>query len=249
MFTEGGDAGIPAFRNKNYLPGSGKNMQKKTVNRIVNVIVIVIFAIVLLITIGIFTSRGKGYTNLFGTAMVAVRTDSMEGDNKDSFNKGDLLFVRILKSDEEKKALKVGDIITFYDQNMDGQLNTHRIVSEYAADGIKPEGYHTKGDKALEGTHDGQEITAKMIVGVYEGRRVGWLGSVALFFQSSTGFLVCVVLPALLLVAYCVYDVVKNVRERNREKLAASVESEKERMRAEILAELEKKDPEEKDGE
>lgn len=88
-----------------------------------------------------------------------------------------------------------------------------------------------------------------MIVGVYEGRRVGWLGSVALFFQSSTGFLVCVVLPALLLVAYCVYDVVKNVRERNREKLAASVESEKERMRAEILAELEKKVPEEKDEE
>ena len=246
-FAEGGDAGIPAFRNKNYLPGSGKNMQKKTVNRIVNVIVIVIFAIVLLITIGIFTSRGKGYTNLFGTAMVAVRSDSMEGDKEDSFNKGDLLFIRILKSDEEKKSLKEGDIITFYDSNMDGQINTHRIIKDYYADGI--EGYLTRGDKAPEGTTDGQNITAKMIVGVYEGRRVGWLGSVALFFQSSTGFLVCVVLPALLLVAYCVYDVLKNVRERNREKLAASVESEKERMRAEILAELEKKDPEEKDEE
>ena len=224
-------------------------MQKKTANRIVNVIVIVIFAIVLLITIGIFTSRGKGYTNLFGTAMVAVRSDSMEGEKEDSFNEGDLLFIRILKSDEEKKSLKEGDIISFYDSNKDGQINTHRIIKDYYADGV--EGYLTKGDKAPEGTTDGLNITASMIVGVYEGHRVGWLGSVALFFQSSTGFLVCVVLPALLLVAYCVYDVVKNVRERNREKLAASVESEKERMRAEILAELEKKEetPEEKDGE
>ena len=57
-----------------------------------------------------------------------VLTGSMEGDNPDSFNEGDLIIVN-KATDESIAALEVGDIVT-YVGNVGGARGfiTHRIV-------------------------------------------------------------------------------------------------------------------------
>lgn len=203
---------------------------KKIFNIVVDVLVCIILALVVFITVNVIMSGDKGYTSFFGTTFVAVESDSMKGDKEDNFSKGDLIRVRIL-SDEEKKNLKEGDIITFYDViNGTRQLNTHRIVRVSSIqDGVVY--YTTKGDNNV--VEDPSLRADTSVIGIYEGK-IGGLGNVVSFFHSSAGFFVCVVLPSLLIVAYFAFNLYKTVKESKAE----GKEDEKERMKQELLKEL-----------
>lgn len=156
----------------------------------------------------------------------------MKGDKADNFQKGDLLKIKIL-DEEEKKNLQPGDVITFWDNTIvDNQLvlNSHRIIKvEKQSDGSVR--YETKGDNNLDA--DKMLIPDVTIVGIYEGK-IGGLGNVVSWFHSSTGFFVCIVLPAFLIVAYFAFNLVMVLRERNK----VSDETKKERLRQELLEEL-----------
>ena len=215
-----------------------KQKTKKALNITVNVIVSIIVVLVLILTINIIVSGKKGYTSVFGYAHVAVRSDSMDGDKPDSFQKGDLLKVKIL-SDKEKQELKVGDIITFYYPvsksvpgaqyvTIDGKphiINSHRIEK------VEGDRIFTRGDKEgapLDlGNRQYSDIIGKVV------SHTDGIGNVTLWFQSQTGFFVCVVLPSLLIVVYCIYNLVKAVLERNKETAA-----DKEELLKQLLAQL-----------
>ena len=205
---------------------------KKVINIVVNVIVAIILVFVFILTLNIILSGDKGYTSIFGTAYVSVESNSMKGDKADNFQKGDLLKIKIL-DDEEKKNLQPGDVITFWDNTIvDNQLvlNSHRIIKvEKQSDGSVR--YETKGDNNLDA--DKMLIPDVTIVGIYEGK-IGGLGNVVSWFHSSTGFFVCIVLPAFLIVAYFAFNLVMVLRERNK----VSDETKKERLRQELLEEL-----------
>jgi signal peptidase len=191
---------------------------KRVFDRIVNIALGAILTVVLLASLLAFTSRGKGYSSLFGYAALAVRSESMVGENPDSFNKGDLIFIRVLDK-EEKKAVSVGQVVTFYDLiDTDGdgtkevQLNTHRITKvlsggEYIA---------TKGDNA--DAEDPQRST-DFVIGVYEGK-LPWIGNVVLFIQSRWGFLLSIVLPSFVILFYCLNSFLYCYRDYSREKKA-----------------------------
>lgn len=206
---------------------------KKALNITVNVIVCIIVLFVLILTINIIASSGKGYTNLFGNAYVSVQTDSMDGDKPDSFKPGDLLKVKIL-SEKQKNELKEGDIITFYDYRaIDGNnvryLNSHRIVEIDERENGRV--YRTRGDN--EEKADSMLRKNEDIIGVVVSHTAG-LGRVTDWFHSSTGFFVCVVLPSLLVVVYCIYNLVKVILERNKE-----TEADKEaRLKEQLLQQL-----------
>ncbi len=206
------------------------NPQTKKIWKIVlNVIVYLLFALILFVTVMIVKSGGKGYTSLFGTAFVAVKSDSMDGDREDSFSKGALLKVKIL-SEEEKLALQTGDVISFYD-NLDGKIviNSHRIV-EVWGNGYQTV-FYTQGDKT--GIPDAPKRTLDEVIGKVVGHSDG-IGNFFLFLHTPAGFGVCVVLPCLLLLGYCAFDLVLIIREqKNREK-----KSDKELMKEELLKEL-----------
>ena len=85
--------------------------------------------------------------NFFGNGYLSVRSDSMEGLREDSFKKGDLVLVKLLDKEEEKASLQVGDVITFYDMNLQ-MLNSHRIVDVYGTGDALT--YVTQGDKAVD---------------------------------------------------------------------------------------------------
>lgn len=205
---------------------------KKVINIVVNVIVAIILVFVFILTLNIILSGDKGYTSIFGTAYVSVESNSMKGDKADNFQKGDLLKIKIL-DEEEKKNLQPGDVITFWDNTIvDNQLvlNSHRIIKvEKQSDGSVR--YETKGDNNLDA--DKMLIPDVTIVGIYEGK-IGGLGNVVSLFHSSTGFFVCIVLPAFLIVAYFAFNLVMVLRERNK----VSDETKKERLRQELLEEL-----------
>jgi len=212
---------------------------KKVLNIVLNVVVYVIFAFVLFLTILVIASGGKGYTSVFGTAFVAVKSDSMDGDHPDSFEKGALLKVKIL-SDEEKKNLKEGEIITFYDYDIaSGQrvLNSHRIVAvENHFDGQIS--YRTQGDnKEVCPAPDAALRTPDDIIGKVTGKANG-IGKVFLWMNTSAGFFVCIVTPSLLVLAYCVYYLVRVIREEKKKKGKALDSEERERLKQELLEEL-----------
>ena len=120
--------------------------------------------------------------SLFGFSPLSVQTDSMTGKNKDSFNAGDLI---VISSVDDRKNLKVGDVITFWDLiGGTKQLNTHRIVE---IDDSKEYSYfYTQGDGNDE--RDFNPKTFDEIVGRYQFKVPG-MGGALDFLSSSWGIL------------------------------------------------------------
>lgn len=232
----------------------GKAQRKNTGEVIVNIIVAVILIFTFIMTINILISNKKGYVSLFGSTAIAVKTDSMNGDKENSFAKGDLIFIRIVEGNEhneDRQNLKVGDIVTFVSGDVDGDgrndLISHRIVDlEIAKDGTLMN-LLVKGDnpKAIEV----QKISSSAVIGVYTGKIKG-IGNFSLFIHTQLGFGVTVVLPSLLIVIYCIFVVIKNVKESKEDTAkAALTEEEREKIRLEVIKEMTEKQSEDKDKE
>lgn len=215
--------------------------KSRVVDRVLNVIAIIVAILAIIIAISTITSAKKGYNDMFGVAGVNVLSDSMKGEKDDSFNKDDLIYIKIIK-DDAKKDLKVGDVITFYDSNLNNQLNTHRIVDIYTAD--EKVYYTTQGDNSQY--TDGVSVTDSEIVGKYNGSRIPAVGSIIKFIKSPVGFGVLVLLPCFLIVVYALFKVIVNYKKFNEEKLVKAVEGarvlsddEKETLKKQYLKELE----------
>lgn len=210
-----------------------KAKTKKILKIVLNIVVYVLFGLILLLTILIVSSGGKGYTSLFGTAYVTVETDSMDGNRSDSFKAGALLKLDLL-SYEEKLELEEGDIISFYD-NVSGHrfINSHRIV-EIWGEG-NGTAFITQGDK--EGAPvDNMPRRVEEVIGRVVSHTNG-IGKVFQFMRTTTGFVVCIILPCLLLVGYCIYDLVRVILDQKKTEKAKSKEELKEELLEELRAE------------
>ena len=169
--------------------------------------------------------------DIFGTAPLAVMTDSMNGDEEDSFAGGSLILIDLLE-EEEKQDLTVGQIVTFrdYDESGDVFFVTHRIVELGVEDGgIKT--VITRGD-ANTGNDAPTDIAD--VIGVCTSS-IGGVGGFAIFLQTPIGILVCVGIPVL---AYIVYDVLR-IFWNNRKAKADTVLDEKDAEIARLRALIE----------
>lgn len=231
-----------------------KQKTKKILNIVVNVLVVLILVIALLVTINNIASSKKGYTSIFGSTFLVVQTNSMDApkpekyaDKRDGFAVGDLISVKIL-SEQEKMNLEEGDIISFFcDLNNDGQLEieSHRIVKVqrfYDEDGnVTRAAYNTKGDNTTDEDPNDPWVIASdqaanseyYLIGTVTGN-LGGIGNVFSFFQSSTGFLVCIVIPSFLVVIYFAFNLAREIL-KTRKAGAAESEAKKEE---EIIARL-----------
>ena len=229
-------------------------MTAKT-KKILNILLDVVIAIVLVFAafLAIVSIRSKAkhygrYTEIFGTAYVAVASDSMDAPKPDyvpegkleGFAKGDLIKINLV-NEEQAKKLEVGDIITFNTTlTQDGKyvLNTHRIVAINGEEG-NATSYVTRGDNNLG--NDNSPVSISEVVGVYQGKASG-IGHVFLFMGSTTGFFVCIVLPTLLIVVYCAVNLVLVIKKEKKVQTAEAElekDAERERIRAELRAEME----------
>ena len=148
----------------------------------------------ILIVQGLFSDK---VPSLGGNTPLIVLTESME----DTIMGGDLIIVKKV----DPKDIKPGDIISFFDPaSNNGAVVTHRVLpAEEGGIVYDAEGklfWNTKGDN--NPTADKVSVPAENLVGRYEGTRIAFLGSVAMFMQSTWGLIVCIGVPLAALVTY-----------------------------------------------
>lgn len=177
---------------------------------------------------------------LFGYRAFAVLTDSME---KTDFAAGDLVLIK----DVDPQTLKEGDLIAFPSRNEAsyGKTITHKIRRLTTdADGIP--GFVTYG--TTTDTDDETVVTYPFVIGKYEGR-VPKVGKFFQFLKSTPGYIVCILIPFMVLIllegARCVRLFRKYKSEQQaemkaeRDRLAAE-RAETQRMMKELLEMKEK---------
>lgn len=202
--------------------------KRRTKGDIVSLVILIVLAVILIPIFAInLTLIIKGSTDpntppsVFGIAPMAVVSNSMDGDEPDSFAKGALIFVRIL-SDEEKQELKEGDIVTYRDEK-NNTFVTHRVVTVNLDEKGEVASVTTKGDvNTSPDWYDGKEwIPLENVIGVCTGS-MGGMGSFAMFLQSPEGIVVVVGIPVLV---YIAYDVTRITLYNRRAKAAAAAEA------------------------
>ena len=142
------------------------------------------------------TLIAKSYINkdevpsIGGTFPLIVLTDSMYPE----IESGDLIICHTIDPQEVKEQ----DVISFFDPSGNGtSIVTHRVMEVVEKDGEIF--FRTRGDN--NNTDDKDLVPTDKLVGIYKSRIPG-AGHIALFMQSTTGLILCVVLPIVLLVAY-----------------------------------------------
>ena len=173
--------------------------------------VCIILAVILVLNVILIV---KSYTNkdevpgIGGRMPLIVLTDSMYPTIKG----GDLIIVKEIDPDEIKVG-EEGDIISFFDPaSTKNSVLTHRAVDKRLDENGKWE-FETKGDYNL--TEDDLWVSEDVLIGVYQAR-LPLIGHVAMFMQSTPGFIICVGTP---IIAIVVYDVLRR-RKQERESKA-----------------------------
>ena len=169
---------------------------------------------------------------LFGFKFFIVRTDSMSATD---FNAGDVVISKAV----DVTTLKEGDIITFVSESSDsyGKTVTHKI-REVTTDAEGDIAFITYGTT----TGEDDEALATVVIGKYVGR-IPKMGDFFLFLKTTPGYILCILIPFLILLISQAIDVVRLFKQRKREQEAEmSAERAKlEEERAEnqrIMAEL-----------
>ena len=161
---------------------------KRILNTVVNAILVIAIALAALCTYTSYvSSSGSGVPSILGVRMFSIQTESMYP----TLLPGDLIFDTAVKDTGE---LRPGDIITYWTViNGERVLNTHRIEQIYDGGGYLI--FSTKGDNNT--IADPLTVHESEIVGKYSFR-VQSLGKFFDYLQTSTGFLIVVVIPVFL---------------------------------------------------
>lgn len=188
-----------------------KKAIKRTINIIVDIIVVLILMVSIIVVMLSLTSKSSGVPNILGTAPLSVLTESME----DTINPGDLILCSLTEIDDE---FQKGDIVTFpIELNGEQVLNTHRIVEVVEDNNITY--YRTKGDnKETNPEPDTDLQTSSTIVAKYTGTKIPGLGNVLSFIRTQLGFFLCILLPMIIFFIYEAVRVVMNLMAYSKEK-------------------------------
>ncbi len=161
--------------------------------------------------------------SLFGYKAFIVLSDSME---KTDFAAGDLVLVK----EVDPSTLKEGDIIAYTSQNDSnfGETVTHKIRRITTDENGDP-GFITYG--TTTDTDDEKVVSYQYVLGKYESR----LPKVGLFFnflKTTPGYIVCILIPFLLLILIEGVRCIRLFRKYKAEQQAA-LKAERDKIEAE----------------
>ena len=212
------------------------NPAKKILNIILKVVtwLLVAFTVFMMIfTVVTVTTVDRNDRSIFGVKFYIVQTDSMSlsENNKDMdvhFNAGDIVLIKDVK---DKTTLKEGDVIAFLSMNEDnrGETVTHMIREVKKNEEGKVLGYVTYGTNT--GTDDEALVEPEYVLGAYSGKLPG-VGNFFAFVKSTPGYIVCILVPFLLLILYNGVNVIRLFRKYKREQMEA-MQAEKDKLEAE----------------
>lgn len=239
------------FRNREKKELTPAQKKWKTAGSwIVNIIciAIIIFTLIVSIQTVIRTTNEDGVANLFGTAFMPVKTDSMSG----TFEKGDVILCDVYKGDGFD--LKVGQVITFKtsvlgtDKKFYESFNTHRISR------IEAGRIYTKGDKAGL-SEDSSAVLANQIVAtwgsvgedgtLYAGKVWAGMGKLSNWLEDPvvgrTRFFCAIVLPLILLFVIYAFVLIRTLVIAKLDKAKAEAAAAAANVSADSLSEEDKR--------
>ena len=199
-----------------------KSSQSNKILTVIGIIACVILVPILVINLTLiaksFLNKDQ-VPNVAGKLPLIVLTDSMYPE----IESGDLIICKT----EKPENIRVGDVISFFDPAGNGtSIVTHRVVEIVDENGALM--FRTRGDN--NNVEDRLLVSAQDLVGTYRNR-IPNAGNVALFMQTPTGLIVCVVMPILLLIGY---DIVRRrMYEKSRKDDTDALLAELEALRAE----------------
>lgn len=212
------------------------NTTKKILNIALKVVtwLLVAFTVFMMIfTIVTVTTVDRNDRSIFGVKFYIVQTDSMSlsENNKDMdvhFNAGDIV---IIKNVDDPRALQAGDVIAFMSTNSVsyGETVTHMIREVKKTEDGKVLGYVTYGTNT--GTDDEALVEPEYVLGAYSGKLPG-VGNFFAFVKSTPGYIVCILVPFLLLILYNGVNVIRLFHKYKREQMEA-MQAEKDKLEAE----------------
>ncbi len=193
--------------------------------------VIAAFAIFMMIfTIVTVSTVDKNERSLFGIRFYIVKTDSMSKSENNAdldvhFNAGDIIIVKNVK---DPKALDSGDIISFMSTNVDsyGETITHMIREVKKDSNGRTVGYVTYGTNT--GTNDEAIVEPEYVLGKYAGKLPG-VGNFFAFIKTTPGYIVCILVPFLLLILYNGVNVIRLFKRYKGEQHAV-IQAEKDQI-------------------
>lgn len=163
----------------------------------------------------------KSYTNkdavpdFAGYRPFIVMTGSMEPN----IMSGDLIITKGI----EPSDVKAGDVISFVDPAGNGvTVVTHRVIEVLNENGALS--FRTRGD--ANNTDDQDAVPESSVLGIYIAKLSG-MGSAVMFMQTTTGLIICVIVPLILLVGY---DILRRGKQEKKQK------KEEDALRAELEA-------------
>jgi signal peptidase len=207
-----------------------KTKKKVTIaHRIWTVVGVILCIILVPMLILNLTLIVKSYTNssevpsVGGYLPMIVLTDSMYPN----IQSGDLIICHTVDPEE----VEIGDTIAFFDPAGNGSsVVTHQVIDVVTEEGELK--FQTKGIN--NNAADASLVPADNLVGEYQFRIAG-AGNIAMFFQTTTGLIVCVVVPLILLVGY---DIVRRrMYEKSKKQDTAALLAELEALRAQTAGE------------
>ena len=218
----------------------------KALNAIKNILTsaIAVIAISMLIfTVISVTFFDRTERSFFGYQAFIVRSDSMSTTD---FNAGDLILVKKV----DPNSLVEGDIISFIspsEMNY-GEVVTHKIRSKTTAENGQP-AFITYG--TTTGVDDQKPVTYINIIGKHD-KTIKGIGKFFSFLKSTPGYISCILVPFILLIAFQILNSVKLMKkfkaeqqealDKEKEKLLSEKNelAEQRRMIEELLAESKK---------
>jgi len=197
-------------------------------------LVVAVAVFMMIFTLVSVNTLDKNDRSFFGYKFFVVQTDSMAATD---FDAGDI----IISKEVDISTLGEGDIITFISQspNNYGETVTHKIrrVTRDIDGSIAFVTYGTT-------TNTDDDTLATIIVGQYVGRIPG-LGAFFLFLKTTPGYIICILIPFLLLILSQGINCIRLFRKYKQEQMAEmqaereKIEQERaesQRMMAELMA-------------
>lgn len=185
-------------------------------------IVVVIAVLMMIFTIVSVNTFDRNDRDIFGFRCYIVLSDSMSATD---FDAGDLVLVK----EVDPTTLKEGDIIAYQSQNSEnyGQTVTHKIRSKTTDANGNP-GFITYG--TTTGVDDETVVTYPFILGKYQ-TALPKVGTFFQFLKTPQGYIVCILIPFLLLIIYQGLNCVKIFKMYKAEQMA-ELQAEKDALEA-----------------
>ena len=174
-------------------------------------VVVAVAVFMMIFTIISVNTFNRNDRNLFGFRFYVVLSDSM---SKTDFDAGDLVLIK----EVDPTTLQEGDIIAYQSQNSEnyGQTVTHKIRAKTTDANGNP-GFITYG--TTTGVDDETVVTYPFILGKYQFA-LPKVGTFFQFLKTPQGYIICILIPFLLLIIYQGLNCVKVFKMYKAEQMA-----------------------------